>query len=288
MMNRPAGTQAQASQATRPVAGLGRRWGYTVLELMIYIAIVTALTLIAIRSVRSRTLPANSETVTVLLNGLDNLMLAHELSKPSCLGLVNSISKPIYLGAASWCWLFAANPAIGFFPIRGYPSEVYDPEHKFSALPTRRLSDFWDTNNGTDTAQSWFRTNTGVEIQVWYNGNVNNGNILMVIGLTREQILALGSTDCRALVSGLVERLVPQGMDVAISSLNRGSYSFSKDDVSTLTPGNTFNPYKEDPNPVSQYNLRIEVQKRYTDYCTNPGPRDTSISIGLDRSPTTP
>ena len=187
----------ESGQDQRPAdTSLRPQRGYTLLELGLYILIVTALALTVMRSVKPQT-QANNNTVEVLLGGLDKLMVAHQLTSPSCLNLVNdsAMTRADHKSAAQWCWLFPAG---------------YNPTTRATWYPARTLSDFWGTGNGRDTGAGQYLTQSGIPLQIFYNDS-GVAVITMQIQISLDQIKAMGYDNCYSLISGLYDRLVAPG-----------------------------------------------------------------------------
>ena len=105
---KPGGAPSSPRLARRGGVGL-RRQGYALMEVLLFVVIVTTLTVSVMRSVKPTTV-AESDTAKIMMAGLENLMQAHQLSKPSCIDKVNTLFNSYgsnkYQSVAEWCWLF--------------------------------------------------------------------------------------------------------------------------------------------------------------------------------------
>ena len=249
----PDGGPNRQAQANRPKSRLRHRRGHTVLELMLYVLIVTVLGLAVLRSVKIPVAAKNSN-VEVLLGGLDNLMVAHQLTKPVCTGLVNdsSMNTPELKSAAQWCWLF--------------PSD-YNPVTRYSSYPSRKLSDFWGSANGRDTGDGKYVTQSGIPIRVFYNVfNFSGGSlpvVLFIIDLSIDQIKTMGYDQCYSLVKGLYDRLVPPGFGMQVTTGKDGAVYMGSHPVGFNQKSSSYDP------------------KYLNNYCAYPYSGSTSINIYL-------
>ncbi|MDI9331231.1 MAG: type II secretion system protein [Alphaproteobacteria bacterium] len=195
--------------------------GYTFIELMLYILIVTVMGLVVMRTVLSKPVASNKLSESVMV-GLDRLMLAHQLTNPSCQGLVNdpAMTSNDLKSAANWCWMFDSS---------------FNPTTRPTAYPSRSLSDFWGVSGGRDGGAGKYITSTGIPITFWYNLSFpfNVPVVTLGIGQDAEQIKKLGYDQCYSLVTGLKNSLVSAGFRMYLVTVKYGSVYLG----STPVPG---------------------------------------------------
>ena len=239
----------ESGQDQRPAdTSLRPQRGYTLLELGLYILIVTALALAVMRSVKPQTQVSNN-TVEVLLGGLDKLMVAHQLTSPSCLNLVNdsAMTRADYKSAAQWCWLFPAG---------------YNPTTRATWYPARALSDFWGTGNGRDTGAGQYLTQSGIPLQIFYNDS-GVAVITMQIQISLDQIKAMGYDNCYSLISGLYDRLVAPGFAMQFATGRDGAKTYGKNSL---------------PGAIAPLSKPVSV---LSNYCNVPVLNTTTINVYL-------
>ena len=222
---KPGGAPSSPRLARRGGVGL-RRQGYALMEVLLFVVIATTLTVTVMRSVKPTTVAENN-IAKIMMAGLENLMQAHQLTKPSCIDLVNNLNGS-YQTSAEWCWLFVADPAKGLYPITGFPNVVYNPATTSTAYPTRMLSDFWGASNGTVTGQGKFRLKTGTDLNLLFNSGLS-----LQIGLTASQIKSMDTSQCMNLMNSLALKIAMKGFPFDMGTAGTGTIVIASQDASS-------------------------------------------------------
>lgn len=256
---KPGGAPSSPRLARRGGVGL-RRQGYALMELLLFIVITTGLAVSVMRSVKPQTTSVNN-SAQVIIEGLENLMQAHQLMRPRCLPLVYSSStadQPL----ANWCWLFVPDPVTGLAP---HPTLSFQPNSSADFRPTWLLSNFWGRNNGRDTGQGDYQINTGVAINI-----VDRNEFLtLTVLLNRIQILDMGFDQCSSLLNVLINRVTTQGFPLQL--ISRDSRLGGTMAVASMTTPNRsklisrYLPAKNIVEPTN-FNLTRVISK----YCSDP------------------
>ncbi|MEY2621831.1 MAG: hypothetical protein RIT26_1651 [Pseudomonadota bacterium] len=185
--------------------GKGVRWrGFALAELLLYIVIATSLAVSVIRSVKPQKVVENN-AAKILIDGLENLMLAHQLSKPSCNDQVYALDVT-YKAVAEWCWLFVPDPVNNLYPYPTSPIDTFQADKVYTYYPTRFLSDFWGDQNGWNPRQGNYVTFSGTSVTL----NAINGFIQLSVQPSKQQLLANYDL-CMDFMDNLIKKVTGKG-----------------------------------------------------------------------------
>ncbi len=257
---KPGGAPSSPRLARRGGVGL-RRQGYALMEVLLFVVIATTLTVTVMRSVKPTTVAENN-IAKIMMAGLENLMQAHQLSKPSCIDKVNTLfnkyGSNIYQSVAEWCWLFEPDAVNRRYPYPSIPTETFQADQNAYYLPTRNLSDFWGSSNGRDNGQGKYLSNPGIGVSIY-----TNRDLILSIQINSSQILGMGYDQCMELMNSLVFRLSTQGHYLYLQTV-AGTAVISNGPL----VNNIYASYHLDPtNPNT---VKNQISQFLQNYCKRP------------------